>query len=204
MPEKEFQIARLIALSIKGGLTADEETELHAWIAESEQNRERYELWCNEELLAQKIRDYYLVNSDAICQKIERGIDGGVADRKIVRRIWPRVAIAAAVVLAVVIAGMWVWRGSTPAGVARDVQPDILPGSNKAFLVLGNGQRISLTDARNGTIAAEAGGSVRKTADGVIVYDKGNAAGPHPALLYNTVETPRGGQYQVTLSDGSK
>ena len=39
MPEREFQIARLIALSIKGSLTADEETELNAWLAESGQNR---------------------------------------------------------------------------------------------------------------------------------------------------------------------
>src|SRR6186713_915224 len=105
MPEREFQIARLIALSIKGSLTADEETELNAWLAESGQNRERYDQWRNEDLLAQKVKDFYQVDSEAIFQRIERGINGGENPMKRVRRLWPRIAVAAAVVLAVVIAG---------------------------------------------------------------------------------------------------
>ena len=38
----------------------------------------------------------------------------------------------------------------------------------------------------------------------MVVYDRSSAEGPNTEQLYNTVETPRGGQYQVTLADGSK
>ena len=205
MPEREFQIARLIALSIKGSLTADEETELNAWLAESGQNRERYDQWRNEDLLAQKMKDFYQVDSEAIFQRIERGINGGENPMKRVLRLWPRIAVAAAVLLAVVIAGKFLLPGSVKEDrAAVHVPQDISPGSNKAFLVLGNGQRISLTDARNGTIAEQAGRAIKKTADGVVVYDRSNGEDRNAAQLYNTVETPRGGQYQVMLADGSK
>jgi len=79
---------------------------------------------------------------------------------------------------------------------------DILPGGNKALLTLGNGRRISLTDAKNGSIASEAGIEIRKTADGKLVYAIKNEN--HANInLTNTIETPVGGQYQVTLPDGT-
>jgi ferric-dicitrate binding protein FerR (iron transport regulator) len=87
---------------------------------------------------------------------------------------------------------------------------DIAPGGNKAILTLANGKKISLTDAKNGTIAQQAGIQVNKTKNGQLVYIVGTASGPAAGsgkaaeAAYNTIETPRGGQYQVVLPDGSK
>lgn len=80
---------------------------------------------------------------------------------------------------------------------------DIAPGTNKAYLILGNGKRISLNDALNGSIATEAGVEVSKTADGQIVY-KIHAGDTSNSNRLNRIETPRGGQYQVQLPDGTK
>jgi transmembrane sensor len=86
---------------------------------------------------------------------------------------------------------------------------DIMPGGNKATLTLGDGTKVSLTDAADGKIAEEANVRIRKTADGRIVYE---AQAPdhmvrpqeQKSLQYHTISTPAGGQYQVLLPDGTR
>lgn len=81
----------------------------------------------------------------------------------------------------------------------------IVPGSNKAMLTLVNGKVIVLDSAHNGMLASQGGVHVYKTKNGRLVYDvsKYNTQ-PTDELTYNTISTPRGGQYQVVLPDGSK
>ncbi len=81
----------------------------------------------------------------------------------------------------------------------------IVPGGNKAVLTLANGKKISLTDADNGTLAEQAGIKVVKTTDGQLVFtilSNQNQTSSN-ADQYNTIETPKGGSYQVRLPDGS-
>lgn len=82
---------------------------------------------------------------------------------------------------------------------------DIAPGGNKAVLTLGDGTQILLDDANEGELARQAGISISKTADGQLLYNttenfnQGNAV-----VAYNKIETPRGGEYQVVLPDGTQ
>jgi transmembrane sensor len=84
-------------------------------------------------------------------------------------------------------------------------QPQIIPGSNKAFLTMADGKTITLTNARNGQLATQAGIQINKTKDGMLVYRVAavNATNTDPDAI-NIVTTPRGGQYQVVLADGTK
>ncbi|MEQ7802065.1 FecR domain-containing protein [Pedobacter sp. ASV1-7] len=123
------------------------------------------------------------------------------------RRLWPRIAAAAAVVL-VLGAGLFYYNqkeGIKPGSEIAVVQ-DVDPGGNRAFLTLADGRRIALTDAASGQLAKQGGITVSKTADGELVYEvKGNDhAAVEDVSLSNTVETPRGGQYQVKLPDGTR
>lgn len=82
---------------------------------------------------------------------------------------------------------------------------DIAPGSNKAILTLSNGKQVVLTGANTGTIAQQGAVSIHKTADGRIKYDRSETASQaKQTIVYNTMTTPRGGQYCVILPDGSK
>lgn len=83
---------------------------------------------------------------------------------------------------------------------------DFRPGGNKAVLTLSNGSTIILNDARNGTLANQGGTSVSKTQAGEIAYDDSgsNNSEDSDKPTYNTINTPKGGQFQVVLSDGSK
>jgi transmembrane sensor len=82
------------------------------------------------------------------------------------------------------------------------------PGGNKAVLTLANGQKISLTDAQKGQIIQQSGVQISKTADGRVVYTASNnseeSSAAIAAMQYNTMETPRGGQFQLFLPDGTR
>ncbi|OQP61212.1 hypothetical protein A3860_05730 [Niastella vici] len=83
-------------------------------------------------------------------------------------------------------------------------QNDVAPGGNKAVLTLANGTTINLDDASNGMIAQQGNAKVVKLDDGQLVYDAKALTIDHSPLTYNTLATPKGGQYQLVLPDGSK
>ncbi len=123
--------------------------------------------------------------------------------------IWSRV-LAAAMITIVFSAGLYFYSNppmehAVVSKVQRPKAQDALPGSNIAILTLADGSKISLDDAVNGEIARQAGIRVRKTADGQLQYDVSSKDdGTATTSLYNTISTPRGGQYQINLPDGSK
>ena len=80
---------------------------------------------------------------------------------------------------------------------------DIAPGGNKAILTLANGSTIVLDSAQNGTISQQGNAKVVKLDNGKLIYEKDENAND-VAVQYNTITTPRGGQYQLVLADGSK
>ena len=123
------------------------------------------------------------------------------------RRRTPWAALLVFVVLLVAgVGGYWSWqRRAAPAVARRPARPAapvaLRPGRNQALLTLADGRTVLLDQAHLGLLARQGGSQVQKTADGQLRYAGGAAGG---ARLYNTVATPRGGQYQLTLPDGSQ
>ena len=79
----------------------------------------------------------------------------------------------------------------------------IVPGSTRAELILGDGSTVSLDSIQNGDIVSQENVSV-KNINGRIVYTSGTGPASGKSLSYNTLRTPKGGFYQLTLSDGTK
>ncbi|MEO6524960.1 MAG: FecR domain-containing protein [Mucilaginibacter sp.] len=160
------------------------------------------EIWYNQLAARQKdlleLPDYEVRNA-----QIMAGLPPDPDVQPKVIRLWPRIAAAASILLFLGL-GFYFYQQNKHQPSALMAKNDIKPGSNKAVLTLANGQRIILTGAKNGHLAAQGNTAINKTADGQIAYDakagKDNAA---PKLAYNTITTPRGGQYQVVLPDGS-
>lgn len=91
---------------------------------------------------------------------------------------------------------------ATEASMAATGQP-VLPGGNKAMLTLADGRVIALDDIAEGSVVEQDGFRIVKTNDGQILYEPVDA-GPTMEITYNTVNTPKGGEYRLVLPDGTK
>lgn len=124
------------------------------------------------------------------------------------RKLW----MAAASVMIILIAGLsWFYfnsgRGNINSGhIVKNNTPehDIAPGGNKATLTLADGSTIVLDSAQNGMLTQQGNAKVVKLQDGKVAYDQLAISNKQLAIQYNTITTPRGGQYQLTLADGSR
>jgi ferric-dicitrate binding protein FerR (iron transport regulator) len=76
----------------------------------------------------------------------------------------------------------------------------IKPGQDKAYLVLADGREILLDSAGNGSLIIQGNMQVVKQGD-VLSYKK---ADQQASPVYNTIRTPKGGQFKIELSDGSR
>jgi len=120
---------------------------------------------------------------------------------KLVQRI-----VAAASVILAVAGGLYYFQFlklGSPHVVKfeKSVQQDVGPGSNKAILILADGSKLNLSNAQNGMLAQQQGVAINKAADGSLVYADAVSSGA--AQSFNSVSTPRGGQYRLRLSDGT-
>ncbi len=132
------------------------------------------------------------------------------------RPFWVRhrrwVIPAAAAVFAVILGTYFLTQTSAskaaPPETETAVTPapqDLAPGGDKALLTLEDGSVIVLDSASKGIISLQDNIKVVKLANGEVVYEiNGRQLSAAQEIAYNTISTPRGGQYQVTLSDGSK
>lgn len=81
----------------------------------------------------------------------------------------------------------------------------IKPGRDLAILTLANGENVILDSTQNGVIGTQGEIKVEKLDNGQLAYRiNGQLYASQNTGIYNTISTPRGGQYKVTLSDGSR
>jgi transmembrane sensor len=141
---------------------------------------------------------------DAILKRIESGIP--VQRNPVV--FYMR---AAAAVLVVALFSAWFIfqeRDQPASGdpVVVNSVPDsttqIKPGQQQAVLVLTDGSIVTLDGHANGLIAKENGGEVRQNSPGELQYAQLSTEATGNA--WNKLTTPRGGEYVVVLSDGTK
>lgn len=123
------------------------------------------------------------------------------------RTVWLRVA--AAVLIVCIAGGVFYLPGKKqPEPVAkRESKPnpviaEIVPGGDKAVLTLGDGTVIVLDTAANGELGNDGAARIVKLDDGQLQYRTAGSATGEP--VYNTMATPRGGQYKLLLPDGSR
>jgi transmembrane sensor len=148
----------------------------------------------------------YQFREQHILNKITHTLQPGRQPNRLRYLLW---LSAAAAVIIFAVSGLLFFRNnsantsvprSATAGVIK--QNDVAPGANKAILTLASGKKVILNSVTNGTIAQHGGIVVKKLADGKLQY---TVQGSQVAdIANNTISTPRGGQYQIMLADGTK
>ena len=127
-----------------------------------------------------------------------------------VRRLHPGWMAAAAAVILLLLIGVpyfYTREKALPLPVAgadttMSTPQEITPGGNRALLQLADGRTIVLDSASNGLLAKQGSTSISLLADGQLAYQQ---VGILPETVsYNTLTTPKGGQFQIDLPDGTK
>jgi ferric-dicitrate binding protein FerR (iron transport regulator) len=111
-----------------------------------------------------------------------------------------RYYMAAAVAAGIILTTAYISSRKPKTLPALANQEVLTPGTNKAMLTLADGSQIPLDSAANGALAQQ-GGTRITNANGQLSYQAGST---EEQVMYNTVTTPHGGQYQLTLADGSR
>lgn len=202
MLERAHKISDLIARHMKGEvLSSDEQLALDQWLKSSELTLETLDIHVLKNLAEYTAKaEIYYQNTG---NRLPRVIRMHALKRKIVRFS----AVAAGLVIVAGATYFILYR--TPETQKEQItvtpsQPEINPASSKAILTLADNSTIELDASKSGTVAFQGTSVIRSSQEGLL-YDQSTASSSDKNKFsgLNTVTTPRGGFYRITLSDGS-
>jgi transmembrane sensor len=206
MDETDY-IAALLLKQLRQEITAEELQYLERWKSAHPSNTQVYDRVNDSEQLLADLTSLKQVDMDGWWQKIRTEITPIKRTVPFYRK-WYTYA-AAAIVL--IMAGALNWQywqpKKIPSTVTETYVPavvDVQPGGNKAILTLSNGHVINLAVANSGKLAQEGNVNVVKLKKGEIKYERTGDVNIQHGVAWNTLTTPRGGQYSLLLPDGSK
>ncbi len=199
--QKNSHIANILYRHLQGQeLSAEEQHTLDQWLTN---NPERQALPGQLTSEAQ-LREYLAIrfNEPAVEEAYNR-FTQKVQVKPVKRIPVYRWLAAASILLIAGIAAYYISTGKNkePSMVqAMAPAEKIQPGKDGAILTLADGSTVLLDSLGNGLITHQ-GKTIVKVEGGQLVYD---ASAADNEVLYNTITTPRGRQYDMVLPDGSK
>ncbi|WP_257666475.1 FecR family protein [Parapedobacter tibetensis] len=195
------EIEALAAKLIDGSITASEQERFNAWVDE-QMVKETFEVDAAFARDAGQLKERMLIHVlEAIDAKPQRKIN--------TRRMnW--LPYAAAVIFALAVGIFFLDRGANKEqGLAQAA--DIASGGNKATLTLADGRTIDLSEGQSGIVVGDGitygdGSAVLSPETGGRRPKTGQDENQLPMADFSrlTLTTPKGGTYQITLSDGTK
>ena len=189
------EIPSLLSKAFLGTLSEEEERALQQWRDESPENEQLYESEMNTEYIVQKSHEVARVN-------IVNGYMNVLLKRKRnvrVRRVRRIVSIAAGVVLPLLAVVLWYGTRERIEDVSEQVASVIRHGGVKAELVLADGTTRILGSEVTDSLLVQQGANI-------VVQNQGVSYCVDSSVVeerYNTLRVPRGGEYSITLSDGT-
>ncbi|MGJ1285095.1 FecR family protein [Sphingobacterium spiritivorum] len=196
MQSQHENIHSLLQRYRSGVATEEEVRQLLAYL-QSGEDTAHIEALINEGLL-----DFEIPEAIASSPKMEKKMDDlfrQIKKRQTVssrpQRHYLRYAAAILILFSIGFSLYYYQRDSRQSIPLADIHTDdILPGGNKATITLSDGTVIELSEDHEGIIAK---GTELSYTDGEKLLDA-------TQVQYATLTTPRGGQYQIILSDGTK
>ncbi|MUP37372.1 FecR family protein [Labilibaculum euxinus] len=190
-----FKIADLIVKRLEGKLNAEEEQFLEEWKHAGEENLVLFHKLAQnpEKLYFKKEAKLESANKEDVWKQIQTKVR---RDRRI--QLKQQVMKIAAMLIVAVGVGGFLYTISNNS--VHDEPIAILPGKNQALLVLSGGEKYQLSEKVN---LEEKGIQISNNSK-ELVYSKVAEKVSEERLTYNTIIIPKGGEYKLTLADGTK
>lgn len=214
MPTNE-QIQALLDEYVTGNISTGDKALLLTWLSDPAIAPQIEELLQQELASGRYEADPYPGVHTRLHARLQAVMDATIqadvtaAPPSLLRRIVNNKSWWAAAAVLVILLGAGLYRVLQPTAHTTIVaipEADVPPGGNKATLTLADGKVVVLDSAGNQVI--QQGNTTVRQQDGQLVYDaKALTPDSHrdsSQLTFNTLSTPRGGQFQVTLPDGTR
>lgn len=211
MDQRTERITAIIISKLQRELSTAEVEILNAWLSEDPSHRQVHDLLVDEERMSLLLKRRLSYDKQKIALGLERNFPGISFEEKeyvktgttvhlihFLKTAWFR---GAAAILLFLGAGAYLYtfnssQPPTAAAAQKDVNNDIAPGTQKATLTLSDGKKIELTN--NAVEIIKDGSLPINNNRGHLTYNTSDEA------VMNIMQTPRGGQYQLTLVDGTR
>ena len=193
MDDYKFRMVEMMHLYLSGMITDEEMLELQRWMDVAPENRAMFDRICEGKDILYKYRMYKKIDHRVAYERCEKRV--GIKRRSI--RVWLKYAAMLLLPLGAIFVMLRNNERKQPVEVAT---VDILPGETKATLILADGKSVVLQHDTTRDIAVGEGVNAKNSGSGIVYSANGNEK---RTLQYNVLQTPRGGEYQITLADGS-
>ena len=198
MKHYDENIIQLIQLYLVGDLSGEEKVKLEEWVSQDPLREKLFKEICNEKSVASDFGIYEKVNKDSAWEKVI--LKGNIKQKNNARRLgWYKFVAAVMIPLMVVAAGYFIRETKRSAEQKGTDLANIEPGKSKAILRLADNRVIEITREQETRFDVAEGIAATNNLSGM-VYPEQVATGK---AEYNVLEVPRGGEYTVTLSDGT-
>lgn len=196
-----FRMTGLLAGYLRNTLSDAERLELEQWLAANESNRAILEELINEEKAGEEWRRlaYYHERTEKAREELAAEIKKRKASRT--RRLF--FYRAAAVLLLLVSAAAVIWQTQLRQAdhiTTTEYAENVLPGSQKAQLVLSNGNSMELNTGSDTSFMQGASVKVQQQ-QGLLAYEDIN--NNYEEIQFHQLITPKGGEYHLLLEDGT-
>jgi len=197
-----FEIADILFRQLKHDLNREEEIRLQNWLEKDPSNSSLYHRIKEEGYIRKKLKRYEDYDKKTAWLNIIRQIDQPVSTRRMVLR--KLIPYAAAILILAAIGGYLFFNHLLFDTKNQVVKTGIIvPGTQKAILTLGNGEKIALNNTMEEVVIPEQQVDI-VDANNTLTYLEKEPEKKEKTIVYNTLETPRGGEYHVVLSDGTR
>ncbi|PUZ30429.1 FecR family protein [Chitinophaga costaii] len=188
--------AYLIRQHQQGLLTAAEQEELHTWIGASLENQRLFDQMTDPAFLQEHLHRFEKFDTEAGWNNF-RALHFPSRQARL-RPLFGWWSAAAILLMLVGIGLFFRHQSSTSRPLAAIQASPVVPGHSRALLTLADGSVIPL-DSNGNRVIAQQGATVQQQNGQLQYLAQGDAT-----TAMNMLTTPRGGQFRLTLPDGTK
>ena len=201
MIKQDFHISNIIARHLSGEITPEENAQLEKWRKADSAHEALFQKICSKENLKKHVESGTSFNTATGWMEVQKRIRKSNNWERMIKIL----SYAAAVLVPVFFVGISLKYTTHDYFSNKSVliaQP-ILPGAAKAILTLDNGETINLNKETADALQTIEGTNIQIDST-TLNYQLAQSTSVSPKPVYNKVEIPRGGEYALVLSDGTK